>query len=489
MFGFFNKKNKLLNFDTEFFDDIKITQYSDKLIDNINEDKEVNKEKKHTRIKGSRYMYGLFFIFAVLIFYFIYSLLRSLFMGNINYDIYEVTSGQIIKYNIERGFIIRDETVYNAKENGYINFLCLSNTRTNKGNLIYVINDNDNLNMKKNLLNEDDYTKIASNIKKYVNTDFKINFYNLPNYIKTLQSFIKELSNISNLTNIMNQGSMKVNFAGFSEKSGIISYAIDGYEDLMENNFNSNLLNNVYNIHMTNQNEAVNIGDKIFKIIDNPEYNIIFESKNDYSSVLNKNVRVSFQNEDIEINGQITEFTASNHKKYYKLTINKFLEYFLDRRIVEFEVLNDSKRGLKIPISSIVEKNCFKLPKDFMFYDDEMGEDYILKNVNGNESEKFYVNVSKVDDEYYYIPVDNINNIKFGDVILNNQSDYFTLNDVVKVLGVYNANKGYAQLRNIDIIDRNSDFAIISKDTRRGIEVYDRIVLNANNIKDGDLIS
>ena len=68
MFGFFNKKNKLLNFDTEFFDDIKITQYSDKLIDNINEDKEVNKEKKHTRIKGSRYMYGLFFIFAVLIF-------------------------------------------------------------------------------------------------------------------------------------------------------------------------------------------------------------------------------------------------------------------------------------------------------------------------------------------------------------------------------------------------------------------------------------
>ena len=488
MFGFFKKKDKLPDFNTEVFDDIKITQYSDNIIDE-DSDIEIVKEKNPKKTKSNKYIYGLFLIFTVLMLYFIYSLLKSIFSGSMNYDIYEVTSGQIIKYNTERGFIIRDETVYTAKESGYINFLCLSNTRTNKGNLVYVINDNDDLNMKKTLLNDDDFNKIASNIKKYMNTDLKIDFYNFSNYTKTLKLFIKELSNISNLSNIMNQGNMKVDFAGFSEKSGIISYALDGYENLTEENFNSNLLNSIYNVNVTNQNETVNVGDKIFKIIDNPKYDIIFEGRNDYSPVLNKNVKVSFQNEDITVNGKITEFTASNHKKYYKLTINKFLEKFLDRRIVEFEVLNESKTGLKIPISSIVEKNCFKIPKSFMFYDEEIGDDYIVKNINSEESEKFFVNVSKVDDEYYYIPVDNVNNIKFGDVILNSQSDYYTLNDVVNVLGVYNVNKGYAQLKNIDILDKNSDFAIVSKETRRGIEVYDRIVLNASNVKDGDLIS
>ena len=282
MFNFFNKK-KLPDFLDYDLDGVNIIQYADK-IDNDKKDYNQTVNNKISK-KNKKYFYLLFFIFLVLMLYFLYSLLKSLFSGKINYDIYEVTKGQIVKYTTERGFILRDETVYYSQGTGYINLLCLSNTRTNKGNLLYVINDNDQLQQKKTELSVEDYNKIAINIRKYMNSDLKMNFYNFSNYTKTLQSFINELFNISNISSIIDQGSIKVDFAGFAEQSGIISYALDGYEDLKEEKFNTNLLNSVYNIQVINQNGTVSKGDKIFKIITSPDYNIIFESKNDYSSV------------------------------------------------------------------------------------------------------------------------------------------------------------------------------------------------------------
>ena len=137
----------------------------------------------------------------------------------------------------------------------------------------------------------------------------------------------------------------------------------------------------------------------------------------------------------------------------------------------------------------IVEKKCFKIPKNFIYVDEATADDYIIKNNDENNKQLIYINPTKVDNDYYYIPVDNENYIKYTDILIDNQSNILAVNEVVNVLGVYNVNKGYAVLKYVDILDKNSDFAIISKETIKGLEVYDRIVLNAKNVKDGDLIS
>ena len=49
-------------------------------------------------------------------------------------------------------------------------------------------------------------------------------------------------------------------------------------------------------------------------------------------------------------------------------------------------------------------------------------------------------------------------------------------------------NKGYAIFKNIDIIDRTNEYAIVKMQTINGISLYDHICLNANDIKEGDLI-
>ena len=50
-------------------------------------------------------------------------------------------------------------------------------------------------------------------------------------------------------------------------------------------------------------------------------------------------------------------------------------------------------------------------------------------------------------------------------------------------------NKGYAVFKNVDVIDRTNEYAIIKKQTINGISLYDHIALDANDIGEGDLIS
>jgi hypothetical protein len=54
--------------------------------------------------------------------------------------------------------------------------------------------------------------------------------------------------------------------------------------------------------------------------------------------------------------------------------------------------------------------------------------------------------------------------------------------------GVYNMNKGYADFKQITIIAQNDEYAIVSSNTRYGLTVYDRIVLDAESVNTDDFI-
>ena len=52
-----------------------------------------------------------------------------------------------------------------------------------------------------------------------------------------------------------------------------------------------------------------------------------------------------------------------------------------------------------------------------------------------------------------------------------------------KLTGVYNMNKGYADFKQITKLDENDEYAIVSSNTKYGLTVYDRIVLDASSVK------
>ena len=52
---------------------------------------------------------------------------------------YEVREGSIVRDNSYTGLVIRNETVVNAEEDGYVNFYQSENSKVKKGTRIYVL--------------------------------------------------------------------------------------------------------------------------------------------------------------------------------------------------------------------------------------------------------------------------------------------------------------------------------------------------------------
>ena len=117
-------------------------------------------------------------------------------------------------------------------------------------------------------------------------------------------------------------------------------------------------------------------------------------------------------------------------------------------------------------------------------------ENILYKIGKNGERERISFNIAKEDDKYCYISIDDtLSNIKYGDVLTNRYRDTYSLSEVVKLEGEYNMNKGYAVFKNIEVIDRTNEYAIIKKNTINGVSIYDHLALNASAMNEGDLIS
>lgn len=448
---------------------------------------EIEKQKEVKKGYNPFYLFMCFFVFLVSA-YLIISILRSKFNSRVGVEIFEVQNGEIVNYSSETGFIFRNEEVFASNETGYVNFMNLSNTRISKDSLIYIINDENKYNLQDSSFSDKDYETIVNTVKNFINNTNDLYFQNTYNYNKSLNYVLSELKMVDTLSSITDNTEIEVKAVGYAKKSGIISYYLDGYENRIENDFTSNYINLSDNVNVHDQSSYVKQGQNIFKIIYSPDYDIVFSSKFDYSNFINKHVTVKFRYDDLYADAKLTEFYAGDGNKYYKVTLNKYLERYLDRRIIEFEIINKSISGLKIPNTAIAVKNCFKIPKSYL-YTNESGDDVFHKLDENGSPIEVVSNISKSDNEYYYVSIDDsISHFSFGDVLQDENNNVYPLNNVVQLPGVYNVNKGYCIFKNIDIIDQANEFTIISPSTGRGTAIYDRIVLNASAVKDGDLI-
>ena len=410
--------------------------------------------------------------------------------NNKNVKIYEVTIGEIVNVDRHKGFIYRDESIATCINNGFINFYVANAERVNRGAFIYTINDSPSV-VQSFELNSDDKKNIRQNIKMYNNNITDYDFSNIYNAKDSLNGLINEINLVKQLENIDIEKEIDAKEKGYAKFAGLVSFIIDGYESSKIENYSDEVIKKYDSVKVSTQKKEVISGDNIYKIIKSPEFSIAFDSSYDYDNYQkSNNVFVKFVYENVTTNGRIESFIGSDGKKHFKLNITDYPEKFIDKRVVEFEIENKKVSGYKVPIKSLVSKNCYVIPKTMVEKDNETNEDIFYKvGVNGVR-EKFICNISKEDNDYYYISIDDtLSKLKYGDVLINRYNDTFSLSEVRQLNGVYNMNKGYAIFKNVDIIDKTNEYAIVKKQTVNGISLYDHICLNASDIKEGDLIT
>ena len=179
-------------------------------------------------------------IFGVI---FIYVVICVILFFQTNHIVrYQVKEGSLATDNVYKGIILRDETVVYTKAAGYVNFYAREGSRVGKNGLVYIEDETGKLSESiaaysqgENSLSDkelaDFRSKIAEFSREYDSSRYGSTYdckYNLKNSVMKLAN-ANMLSNIHSIGE--NGGFSGVNYA-YSPATGIVSYWIDGYEEL-----------------------------------------------------------------------------------------------------------------------------------------------------------------------------------------------------------------------------------------------------------------
>ena len=93
--------------------------------------------------------------------------------------------------------------------------------------------------------------------------------------------------------------------------------------------------------------------------------------------------------------------------------------------------------------------------------------------------------LKKLEGEYYID--DSV--LRVGDNLLRtNSNEKHTVSKSGTLVGVYNINKGYADFKQIQILNQNEEYSIIQSNTQYGLVAYDHIVLDAESVYEDEFI-
>lgn len=163
------------------------------------------------------------------------------------------------------------------------------------------------------------------------------------------------------LLNQINNSNLKY----YSKTSGMVSFQIDGYENIYLpkefENYTYESLNFEKGIIMKDEkpSDEVTPGTPIFKIIDNFQWHIALkiddkESIENYETGRNITFKIG---DNPEIAGRIVNINITEDKAVIIISLNNYLHEYYDLRFSPVTIIKSSRDGLIIPKEVIIEKD------------------------------------------------------------------------------------------------------------------------------------
>lgn len=463
------------------------------------------KKKKNTKIVRYRRPLNInvgMIIFAIIFIYMAFSV--STYMKKEKVQFYEVVEGNIVNENTYHGIILREEEVQYTDHAGNINYYIREGKRAAVGTRIYSIDETGSMGQFLKEHPEANVTLTDSNLSdiKRQLSGFSMNytgesFGELYDLQHTLEASVLEYVNFNALGNL--DALIKQSGISFQQvrapASGVVSYAIDGFESLDPSQISMETFNREgYSKAITKAGELIDKSAPVYKLVTSDKWSIVFPlTEDDVAEFTGKtSLMVTFRTDELQIMGDFSMITGSDGKPYGKLDFDQFMVQFVSDRYVTFELAAEKVDGLKIPVTAVTEKNFYLVPLEYMTQGGDTSNTGFMKEVypDGNTAFEFVpATIYYSTDEYYYIDMGENSPIKAGDYVVKPDSgDRYQIGSSASLQGVYNINKGYAVFKQIEILKSNDEYHTIRKGMRYGLSVYDHIVLDAKTVYEGQLI-
>lgn len=459
-----------------------------------NQNNKITKYRKPLNINLGMIIFGFIFVYIIVMIFFYFT--SSHITG------YEVKLGSLAVNNTYRGVILRSESVYQSQNAGYINYYARECEKVAKGSMVYTIDESGKLSdmisadieSGESLTNEN-MTELKTQIMNYRNIYSDRNFDTVYDFKYTVQGTVMKLANqnvLTSLSDIQKSGMGDLIDFNYAAQSGLVVYNTDGLESLTMDDINESIYDEELHPKVQLQsNVLVDSGDNAYKLITEENWSIVIPVEEERAKELADEtyIEIKFLKTGDKSWGAVN-IIEKEDGIYLKLDFTNSMITFASDRYIDIELLLDAEKGLKIPNSSIAEKEFYLIPKEYLTQGGDSSDDGFMRETyleDGTQSTEFVkADIYYMTDTEYYV---DTNTFRIGHYIIKpDSSDKYPISKKGTLIGVYNMNRGYADFTQITILYQNKEYAIVKSNTDYGLNVYDHIVLDGSSVEDDDFI-
>lgn len=415
---------------------------------------------------------------------------------------YEVREGVLVDESRFEGVIMREEEMVLSDGAGYLNYFVADKERVGVGKLVYALDESGTVmdyvstaDLNENSLDDSTIRDFRDKLDAFVEKFDRRDMGSLYQLDVSLQSQTQKIANNRLLNDIDKMTSLKglVQYH-YAAQSGNVVYWQDGLENLDPQSITSDLFKKSdYEVEQLYSNVLVAPGDFVYKLFDSEKWSVAFICPDEALAqkyLEEEVVKVRFLKNDVSIWGNVSLVKNALGETVVVLSFQSSSINFASDRFVEMEIDMEKETGLKIPISSIVQKEFYLVPENYVLYLENENAYYI--NVEsymetGEMSVKFIeISPYSLKDGMYYL--DDANITMGSRLIATNATEPYVVSTMASLTGVYNMNKGYADFKQISVKQQNDTYAIVESNTQYGLSAYDYIILNASAVSEDDFL-
>ena len=403
------------------------------------------KKKKNNTIK--------FVSTIILTFFLIYFIINSKNLLKLPSDTFIVEEGVLSYEEAATGYLLRDEYILRGEEykNGMVQiksegekvakqepvFRYYSNGEDKLTQKIADLDKQINeamINSETNIFTKTDILNLDKQIEKYLLEMYKQNEVEkiieykkqIDNYMNKKSqiagenspagSYIKQLIDERNiLKEKVNQNAVNIN----ATETGIVSYRVDGLEEILTTNSFSYLTSELLKGFDINVGTIIPQSNEEGKIVNNFHCYIasIIDTENAMEAKKDDNIKIRFSNSK-EVQAKIVEIIEETDKRIVVFEIKDGVENLIDYRKISFDIIWWEYSGLKVSNSALIEKDDYTyLERKKANYTEEI----LVKVLRQNDTFSIVTNYDNEELKklgYNAEEIENMKKIKLYDEIL-----------------------------------------------------------------------
>ena len=428
---------------------------------------------------------------------FVYMLVNVfMYLTTDHVETYQVKYGSLSKNPVVTGLVLRDEEIIHADKEGYARYFTREGSVIHKGGDVYALSKTP-YEAEKVSLSTEQLKALQDRMADFSKTFHAGNFHDVYTFKYELQGSVFQQVQKEEDTSKEDKNTYK------APSEGIVMYSTDGYEGITPESLREKDLDpKRYESRSLYTNQELQPGDPVYRLVKDNTWYLLFQISDKMADELydRKQVRVKFAKDDKVETGTLS-ILEKEEQKLALVTLREGMSRYASDRFLKAKLLLNTTTGLKIPLSSIVTKDFYKIPSSFITKGNNTNSSGFIREVPDGDGEKEFVDavifkntaneiegeLPYAKEDYCYVDTDSLGE---GDVLIReNSQETFVVGDTDYLNGVYCMNNGYTLFRQIEILEKNKEYCLVSSDLPYGISIYDMIVLEGDKVADNEFLT